>query len=265
MPPCHPRRHRPVIRRSPCPSLVGDRRERATSTWRTRVRHGESDAAVADHRLSMGVALQSAPLFDETQRLPGRDRAARRRVSAVISNIQQGIAGQARLPVIVDLVGDKLREVLNNDIGITWFRTCRAHPRPGIRRAGSGIALLAGGRGPGKPGGRGTARRAHPRAHARSYNSEGRDGAPRRRRAFPGEQSFVRVPIVRATRAGLATSRRELRAREHAFRRGGLRLLTTVAAMGVALESARATRRSARWRARRSPRSAATIVSSTGA
>jgi hypothetical protein len=70
---------------------------------------------------SLGVALQSAHLFDETQRLfsESEQRAAE---LAVINSIQQGVAAELDFQKIVELVGDKLREVLKTDeIGIRWI------------------------------------------------------------------------------------------------------------------------------------------------
>jgi PAS domain S-box-containing protein len=70
---------------------------------------------------SMGVALENARLFDETQRLLKitEDRAAE---MAVINSIQQGLAAELDFQTIIDLVGDKLREVLNTgEIGIRWY------------------------------------------------------------------------------------------------------------------------------------------------
>src|SRR5205814_7589555 len=69
----------------------------------------------------MGVALESARLFDETQRLL-KETEQRNAELAVINSIQQGMAGSLDFQGIVDLVGDKLREVLNTqDIGIRWY------------------------------------------------------------------------------------------------------------------------------------------------
>ncbi len=69
---------------------------------------------------SMGVALENARLFDETQRLfkESEQRAAE---LAVINSIQEGIAAELDFQAIVDLVGDKLREVFaTGDMGIRW-------------------------------------------------------------------------------------------------------------------------------------------------
>src|SRR6185295_16478506 len=70
---------------------------------------------------SMGVALENARLFDETQRLL-KETERRNAELAVINSIQQGMAGSLDFQGIIDLVGDKLREVLKSeDIGIRWI------------------------------------------------------------------------------------------------------------------------------------------------
>jgi len=70
---------------------------------------------------SMSVALENARLFDETQRLlkETEERAAE---MAVINSIQQGLAAELDFQTIINLVGDKLREVLNTgELGIRWY------------------------------------------------------------------------------------------------------------------------------------------------
>jgi GAF domain-containing protein len=63
---------------------------------------------------SMSAALENARLFKETEQ--------RNAELAVINTIQQGIAGSLDFQGIVDLVGDKLRQVLRIDtIGIRWY------------------------------------------------------------------------------------------------------------------------------------------------
>jgi GAF domain-containing protein len=59
---------------------------------------------------SMGVALENARLFDETQRLfkESEQRAAE---LAIINSVQEGLAAQLDFQAIVDLVGDKIREI----------------------------------------------------------------------------------------------------------------------------------------------------------
>jgi GAF domain-containing protein len=61
---------------------------------------------------TMGVALENARLFDETQRLL-KETEQRAAELAVINSIQQGIASKLDFQGIVDLVGDKVREVFH--------------------------------------------------------------------------------------------------------------------------------------------------------
>src|SRR4029077_14606356 len=70
---------------------------------------------------SLGTALENARLFDETQRLL-KETEQRAAELAVINSIQQGVAAELDFQAIVDLVGDKLRDVLRTgEIGIRWF------------------------------------------------------------------------------------------------------------------------------------------------
>ena len=86
----------------------------------------ESAFGEADVRLlstvaaSMGVALENARLFDETQRLL-KETESRNAELAVINSIQQGVGAELDFQAIVELVGDKLREVFeSDDVGILW-------------------------------------------------------------------------------------------------------------------------------------------------
>ena len=69
---------------------------------------------------SMSIALENARLFDETQRLL-KETEQRNAELAVINGIQQGVGAELEFQAIVDLVGDKLREVFDTgDLMITW-------------------------------------------------------------------------------------------------------------------------------------------------
>jgi GAF domain-containing protein len=59
---------------------------------------------------SMGVALENARLFSETQRLykESEQRAAE---LAVVNSVQQGLAAELDFQAIIDLVGDKIAEI----------------------------------------------------------------------------------------------------------------------------------------------------------
>ncbi|MFM8424776.1 MAG: GAF domain-containing protein, partial [Chloroflexota bacterium] len=70
---------------------------------------------------SMGVALENARLFDETQRLLKitEDRAAE---LAIINSVQEGLASKLDMQAIYELVGDKLCEVFDSqDLDIRLF------------------------------------------------------------------------------------------------------------------------------------------------
>jgi signal transduction histidine kinase/CheY-like chemotaxis protein/tetratricopeptide (TPR) repeat protein len=84
--------------------------------------YSESDVRLLETvASSMGVALEAARLFGETQRLL-KETEQRNAELAVINSIQQGMAGSLDFQGIVELVGDKLRQVLGSeDIGIRWL------------------------------------------------------------------------------------------------------------------------------------------------
>jgi GAF domain-containing protein/DNA-binding response OmpR family regulator len=186
---------------------------------------------------SMGVALENARLFDETQRLL-KETEQRAAELAVINSIQHGMAGSLDFRGIVDLVGDKLREVFrSDDLTISWFHPdtqttemlyCREHGQP--------LPLL---RAPVRPGG----------AMDRLLNRRETLVAGTRDvmdamgfRLAPGTDpslAVMAVPIVTADQVVGAIVIESFE-RQHAFAESDVRLLQTVAsAMGVALQSAR--------------------------
>ncbi|MBI3162629.1 MAG: GAF domain-containing protein, partial [Chloroflexi bacterium] len=70
---------------------------------------------------SMGVALENARLFDETQRLL-QETAQRATELQIINSIGQVINQQLDVQTMIDLVGNKLREVVSQDsIGIGLY------------------------------------------------------------------------------------------------------------------------------------------------
>ncbi|MEO6927620.1 MAG: GAF domain-containing protein, partial [Casimicrobiaceae bacterium] len=88
--------------------------------------HREHAFTESDMRLlqtlanSMSIALENARLFDETQRLL-KETEQRAAELAVINSIQEGMAAELDFQAIINLVGDKLREVFDTgDIGIRW-------------------------------------------------------------------------------------------------------------------------------------------------
>ena len=81
--------------------------------------NSEDAFADADVRLlrrspaSMGVALENARLFDETQRLL-KETEQRNAELAIINNVQEALASKLEIQAIYDLVGDKLREMFDS-------------------------------------------------------------------------------------------------------------------------------------------------------
>jgi GAF domain-containing protein/DNA-binding response OmpR family regulator len=70
---------------------------------------------------SMGIALENARLFDETQRLL-KETEQRNAELAVINSIQHGMAEKLEFEAIIELVGEKLREVFaQGSVSVRWF------------------------------------------------------------------------------------------------------------------------------------------------
>ena len=186
---------------------------------------------------SMGVALENARLFDETQRLL-KETEQRATELAVINKIQEGMAAELDFQAIVDLVGDKLREVFHTgDIGIWWWdeSTRLTHPlyvfEHGARLTGDPFPVVPGGAADRIVSGR-EILVAGTRAEQQALGFV----------LMPGtdpSHSIVGVPIVGGDRV-IGSILIENHEREHAYADADVRLLTTVAAsMGVALENAR--------------------------
>ncbi|HZW73228.1 MAG TPA: GAF domain-containing protein, partial [Caldimonas sp.] len=183
---------------------------------------------------SVGVALENARLFDETQHLL-KETAQRNAELAVINSIQQGIAGSLSFQAIVELVGDKMREVLHVDtIGIRWYdhATHTAHFLYEIER-GTRVEMAPV-----------TVSKARWREVVSDRSVVVRSTAA----------EVAKAGIVHGTECSLSTMTVKIVAndqvvgvvvvesfeREHAFGDSEVRLLqTVVASMGVALENAR--------------------------
>ena len=96
-------------------TLVLDNHERQQAFSQAEVRLLQTVAA------SMGVALENARLFDETQRLL-KEMEARNAELAALNSVQQGMATKLDFQGVIDLVGDKLREVFATDtLEIKWI------------------------------------------------------------------------------------------------------------------------------------------------
>ena len=185
---------------------------------------------------SMSVALENARLFNETQRLL-KETEQRAAELAVINSIQQGLAAELDFQAIVDLVGDKLRQVLNTgDIGIRWH-----DPNMGLVRS---LYEFEHGKRINIPDVRATAKHIVQLQRTRKpiiFNTFG-EARKLGLSAVPGtdqSKSGVIVPILGSDRV-LGHITTENYERENAYTEADIRLLTTVASsMGVALENAR--------------------------
>ena len=188
---------------------------------------------------SMSIALENARLFDETQRLL-KETEQRNAELAVINSIQEGMAAELDFQAIIDLVGDKLCTVLDNEnLTITWydheanlFRSLysvehgkRLPPdEPRTPRPDGPFARMM------------RVRQARVLNNPAEIISEGFHVQPG---TDAGTLSLAHIPILGGDRF-LGEILLEDYERENAFGESDVRLLTTVAAsMGVALENAR--------------------------
>jgi signal transduction histidine kinase/CheY-like chemotaxis protein/HPt (histidine-containing phosphotransfer) domain-containing protein len=186
---------------------------------------------------SVGMALESALLFEETERLL-RETEQRAGELTVINSIQQGIAAELEFQAIIDLVGDKLRAVLaRDDIIISLFDEAtgllnHAYAFENGRR----IFLPATAPTPG-----GTFEQIRDSRQPLRFDTRGGiDEVPGF--TFPGTAepvSKLDVPIIAGDRVvGLVAL--EDCENEYAFDDADVRLVSTVAAsVGVAIENAR--------------------------
>jgi len=201
-----------------------------------------AQGAVALENARWGESLE-AQVAERTAEARAAQAAAEQRAAelAVINSIQQGIAGKLDFQGIVELVGDKLREVMkSDDLGITWvehnprtLRTlyCVEHgrrlhlPDSVVPNDEAGDARWARYQAALEPKVDNTV--------AEMY-AGGVEPVPGTDRALSG----VMVPMVVAGRrvGGVDLENHE---REHAFSDADVRLLTTIAgSLGVALQNA---------------------------
>src|SRR5574339_542132 len=86
--------------------------------------------------MSAGMAKKTSPVTEENPKgtekprktSPSKTKSLQQRLAQreaeldIVNSIQQGLAARLDFHAIVDLVGDKLREVLHTgDIGIRWY------------------------------------------------------------------------------------------------------------------------------------------------
>ena len=187
--------------------------------------------------LNMGVALENARLFDETQRLfkTEQERAAELQI---INSIQQGLAAELDFQAIVDLVGDRLREVFTTpDLGIRWYDE-KANLIHYLYTYEHGERLTIPSQPP-HPGGQfETMLKTRQPLVCSTFADYAKLDIP----LLPGtdqSKSFVSVPIISSDRV-LGVISIENYERENAYGESELRLLTTIAvSLGAALENAR--------------------------
>ncbi|MDH4114102.1 MAG: GAF domain-containing protein, partial [Burkholderiaceae bacterium] len=195
---------------------------------------------------SLGVALENARLFDETQRLL-KETEQRNAELAIINSVQEGLAEKLDAVAITALVGEKVREIFAADttfiIYLDELRTEFLVPYFVDRGQTPQSVIDAGRRLPyGEPRGLAEAivetgrglvlgtREEQIAAGAQLMSSPGAD--------VDLNESFLGVPLLRDGRPWGVVSVQSYR--RHAYGERDLRLLGTLASgMGVALENAR--------------------------
>ena len=185
---------------------------------------------------SLGAALENARLFDETQRLL-KETEQRAAELAIINEIQHGLAAELDFQAIIDLVGDKLRQVFTNgDIGVRWLdpQAKRIHFLYEYEH-GRRISL------PPQQLDDDSLKRIEERRQPIIMKDRAALEAAGSK-PIPGTDqslSVVMVPIIGSDRV-LGNLDLENYERENAYSESDIRLLQTVAgSMGVALENAR--------------------------
>jgi PAS domain S-box-containing protein len=183
---------------------------------------------------NLGVALQNARLFDETERLL-KETEQRNAELQMINSIQQGLAAELDFQAIIDLVGDKLRAVFAMpDLEIYWYEES-ADLLHFLYVYEHGVRATTP---PMQPCGI-IQRSLKTRQPLILYNHE--DYIRYEHTAVPGtdiSKSLILVPIISSDRA-LGAIGIENYEREYAFNEADLRLLTTIAgSLGAALENA---------------------------
>ena len=197
-----------------------------------------NQSAVAVENAAWAATLEQK-VADRTTELQSSNQSLEQRNNelSIINTIQQGLAAELDFQAIVNLVGDKLREVFRMaDISINWYNPTENLTyylyscEHGIRLEFPPTPPLPGG----------SFEKITQTRQPLVWNTvaEGDEIAP----VIPGtdaSKSGVRVPIISSDRViGMITM--EDYEQEHAFGEAEIRLLTTIAAtLGSALENAR--------------------------
>jgi len=155
----------------------------------------------------------------------------------IVNSIQQGVAAKLDFQGIIDLAGDKLREVYHSpDLGITWYdRENRMEHYPYVYEHGKRLHLSPH---PSRPDG--SADRLTRTRRPLIYNTV--DELQQFAQAVPGSdlaRSVVFIPIISGDHV-LGSIQLENFEREYAYAEPDIALLSAVAAsLGAALENAR--------------------------
>jgi GAF domain-containing protein/CheY-like chemotaxis protein len=221
----------PIISSDRVLGLIGD------ENYEREYAYGEAEIRLLTTiAATLGSALENAHLFNETQRLL-KETEERNAELAIINEIQQGLAAELDFQAIVDLVGDKLREVLNSpDLGIYWYeeKTNLLHYLYAYEH-GERIQLMP--RTP-VPGGIfetiSRTRQPYILNTVDEWNKAGILIVP----GTDQSKSSISVPIISSDRV-LGLINDDNYEREYAYGEAEIRLLTTIAAtLGSALENA---------------------------
>ena len=185
---------------------------------------------------SMGVALENARLFNETQRLLKETEQSNNEL-AIINSVQQGLASKLDFQSIVDLVGDKLRQVFNTpDLAITWYEE-KANLSHYLYSYEHGKRLTL----PSEPPTPGGIFETLRRTRQPVVLNTQADYLKTNTTIFEGtdqSKSMITVPIISSDHV-LGMIAMENYERENAFGEAEVRLLTTIAAsLGAALDNA---------------------------
>ena len=187
---------------------------------------------------SMSIALENARLFDETQRLLGETQQRTHELEAM-SHVQQGLATRLDFQAIIDLVGDKLREVFggastfialydeaSNRIETPYFvseggRRVQAQPF----ELGQGLTSII-------------IKTRRPLVFGTYQEMLARGAILEEPEKPQQEESWMGVPILVGERAIGVVAMQDYS--QHRYTEADVRLLSTITAgMGVALENAR--------------------------
>jgi GAF domain-containing protein len=188
---------------------------------------------------SMSVALESARLFDETQRLL-KETEQRAAELAIINSVQEGLASKLDYQGIIELVGDKISEVTGSEVVVinTWDLDKEIIRFDYLRESGERLGFIER---PFTPLNRSVLTDLR-NGKTILWNS----GVEERLRQFghslpAGEmpRSVVTVPLKGGQQFNTSISLQNV-SRENAFREPDVRLIETLASsMSVALENAR--------------------------